>query len=355
MNDRERFVRTMHYQDVDRIPFWDFGFWTETVDVWYGQGLPRDVWLNTYFGMDRQYEHFPTNLGMMPSFDVVVLEDRGDSEVVIDSAGVKLERRKDGSSIPHFLEFPVRDRASWEEMKKRYDPTSPRRQPEYFQDAVRTRQDRDYPLGINCGSLYGWCRNLMGVENLSLAVYDDPGLVRDMMRHFADLAIHCITPVLEALPLDYASFWEDMAYNTGPLLSPKLFREMMIPEYRRITDVLHRYSVDVVYVDCDGRIDQLLPLWLEAGVNCMFPWEARCNDDPWEVRQRVGRDLLVIGGIDKMALIAGKEAIDAEVARRKPLMDDGGYIPTVDHRVPPDVTLDNYRYYLDVLRKAVER
>ncbi|MGI6207405.1 MAG: uroporphyrinogen decarboxylase family protein [Anaerolineae bacterium] len=355
MNDRERFVRTMHYQDVDRIPFWDFGFWTETLDAWYEQGLPRDVWLNTYFGMDRQHEHFPINLGMIPKFDEQVIEDRGISEIVIDSQGVKLERRKDGSSIPHFLEFPVKDRASWEQVKKRYDPSSPMRLPEYFDDAVRARKDRDYPLGISCGSIYGWARNLMGVEGISMAVYDDPGLVKDMMRHFADLAIAVITPVLEALPIDYATFWEDMAYNTGPLLSPKLFREMMVPEYRRITDVLHRHGVDVVYVDCDGRIDQLLPLWLEAGVNCMFPWEARCNEDPWEMRKKYGRDLLIIGGIDKMALIAGREAIDAEVARRKPLMDDGGYIPTVDHRVPPDVTLDNYKYYLEVLRKAIER
>ncbi|MHB0879078.1 MAG: uroporphyrinogen decarboxylase family protein [Anaerolineae bacterium] len=355
MNQRERFRRTMHYQDVDRLPFYDFGFWTETLDLWYEQGLPRDVWLNTYFGMDRQHEHFPANLGMLPVFDEQVIEDRGNSEVVIDRAGVKLERRKDGSSIPRFIEFPVKDRGDWERMKRRYDPASPRRLPEYFDDRVRCLRERDYPLGISCGSLYGWCRNLMGVENLSVAVYDDPGLVRDMMHHFTDLALAVITPVLEALPLEYASYWEDMAYNTGPLLSPRMFRELMVPEYQRVTEVLHSHGVDVIYVDCDGRIDQLLPLWLEAGVNCMFPWEVRCNEDPWAMRQKYGRDLLIFGGIDKMALIAGRDAIDREVASRRPLIEDGGFIPTVDHRVPPDVTLDNYRYYLDVLRKAIER
>jgi uroporphyrinogen-III decarboxylase len=355
MNDRERFLRTMTYQDVDRVPFWDFGFWDETLTAWHDQGLPEDVWLDSYFGMDRQWEHFPINLGMIPAFDEVVIEDRGISEVVVDSLGRKLERRKDGSSIPHFIEFPVKTRADWERLKKRYDPTSPKRLPEHFAEVVACKRRRDYAMGVTCGSLYGWTRDLMGVENLSVAFYDDPGLVRDIMHHWADLAIANVTPVLEALPVDYGSFWEDMAFNHGPLISPALFREFMIPEYQRITDVLHAHGVKVMYVDCDGRIAELLPLWLEAGVNTMFPWEVRCNDDPSEWRRKMGRDLLIIGAIDKMALIAGREAIDAEVKRRIPLMREGGYIPVVDHRVPPDVTLDNYKYYLDVLRRAIER
>jgi uroporphyrinogen decarboxylase len=147
--------------------------------------------------------------------------------------------------------------------------------------------------------------------------------------------------------------WEDMAYRGGPLLSPSHFKKYLSPHYRRITDLLHKYNVDVVWLDCDGKIDDLIPLWLEAGVNCMFPVEIGVwGADPFKYRQKYGRDLLMMGGFDKHILQGSQAGIEAEVYRLLPLVEEGGYIGFCDHRVPPDVSLENYLFYLQTVRRV---
>jgi uroporphyrinogen-III decarboxylase len=144
-----------------------------------------------------------------------------------------------------------------------------------------------------------------------------------------------------------------MAYNSGPLINPRHVKKYLIPQYRRITDSLNQHGVDIVYLDCDGRIDSLIPLWLDAGVNCIFPVEVGTwNADPVAYRQQYGRDLRIMGGFDKKILARSQDAIEAEVHRLAPLVEEGGYIGFCDHRVPPDVPLDNYLFYLETVRKV---
>lgn len=108
-----------------------------------------------------------------------------------------------------------------------------------------------------------------------------------------------------------------------------------------------------MYLDCDGKIDDLILLRLDVGVNCMFPIEigAWCAD-PVSYRKKYGQQLLMIGGVDKHILAGSKQAIEAEVYRLLPLVEEGGYIPTPDHRVPPDVPLQNYLHYLETARRV---
>jgi uroporphyrinogen decarboxylase len=108
----------------------------------------------------------------------------------------------------------------------------------------------------------------------------------------------------------------------------------------------------MIFVDCDGNINDIAGLWLEAGVNCMFPVEVAAGTDPLVLRERHGRDMLLMGGVNKRALAQGQAAIRAEIDRLRPLVADGGFVPHVDHRVPPDVSYQDYRYYLDCKRDA---
>jgi uroporphyrinogen decarboxylase len=147
--------------------------------------------------------------------------------------------------------------------------------------------------------------------------------------------------------------WEDMCYSGGPLMSPRIFQEVLVPHYRRITGTLNRYGVDIIFLDCDGKIDALAPLWLEAGVNTMFPIEVgKWRADPLEFRRRYGKEMRLIGGVDKHVLMKSTREIAAEVERLAPLVEEGGYIPTPDHRVPPDVPLSNYIFYLEEAKRV---
>jgi len=359
LTERERFLKLMHFEPVDRIPYWDFGFWDETPLRWKEEGLPEDLDLSypslvEFFGMDRNWEaggEVGVNLGMIPSFEPVVLEDLGDVEVIIDHTGVKQKRNKMGSSIPQFLEFPVKNRKDFNEMIKRYNPDDPRRYPQNWEELKGKWKNRDYPLGIFFGGFFGWIRDWMGLENTVMTFYDDPSLISDMMDFIVDFVKRTIHRALHEVAIDFAHGWEDMAYNKGPLISPKLFKEFMLPRYKEITNFLREHGIDIIIVDSDGNIEELIPLWLEGGVNCMFPMEIGIwKTDLIALRKKYGKNLLMIGGIDKHALIEGKSSIKEEVYSKLPLIQEGGYIPTPDHRVPPDVPLDNYLYYLTLIK-----
>ncbi len=357
MNDRERWVAAMHYQPVDHVPDEEFGYWTDTFPIWHKQGLPRYVTNNKnadrYFGFARR-KGVGVNVGLRPHFRRRVLERHPDHEIIVDANGVKcIIHSSRESSIPHYLEFPLKNRQDWlTTFKPRLDPKTPARYPADWDERKKEWATRDYPLGISCGSLYGWIRNWMGFENAAMCFYDDPDLMDEMMEHLTNLTISVIAKAVTEVKIDCAAFWEDMAFNNGPMISPALFRRFMAPRYKRITDFLKQHGVDVVYLDCDGDISLLVEAWLEAGVNCMFPVEVRAGSDPVALRQRYGKACLLMGGVEKVRLREGRAAIRQEIARIENTVADGGYIPHVDHRCPPDVPYQDYLYYLEVKRRA---
>jgi uroporphyrinogen decarboxylase len=248
--------------------------------------------------------------------------------------------------MPRFLHYTFETRAGWEKLKEeRLDYKSEGRVGD-VKKAVDDAHSSGMPILIHCGSLYGWLRDWMGLENLSIALMTERGWVEEMMEHLTEMTIFLIEKALPGTDVDVAWWWEDMCYNHGPLLAPALFDELMIPRYKRITAALKKFGLDVNVLDCDGRIYDLVPGWLEAGINCMFPIEA-AHTDPWRLREEYGQRVLLLGGVNKLALIAGRESIDREIERLHPLVERGGYIPCLDHRVPPDVSLENYLYYLE--------
>ena len=136
-----------------------------------------------------------------------------------------------------------------------------------------------------------------------------------------------------------------MCYRAGPLISPAMFRAFILPRYRRIMDLVRSRGVHAIFVDSDGDVSQLIPLWLEAGINGVYPMEVAAGMDVVALRREYGRDLRMTGGIDKRVLAEGREAIDRELAAKLPLAQEGGYIPHIDHAIPHDVPYENFAYF----------
>jgi uroporphyrinogen decarboxylase len=368
MNNRARFNATMHYRPRDRVPICDFGFWNETLVVWHEQGLPQEIYWSSeqsnhaaFFGMDFGLDsiHRATGIsvGLMPEFEEIDLEDRGDHVLRQQKDGVRVLRRKFMSSIPQPQGHLLSDRQSWQRhYKPRLDPDHPGRFPADWHERVAqwTTDKHENVVPLPGGSLYGWLRNWMGVEQISYILYDDAAWFEEMVTTVADCIIGTLSRALASgVQFDGCSMWEDMCYRAGPLLSPRHVKQFLIPHYRRIADLLRSHGVDLVWLDCDGKIDELVPLWLEAGINCMFPLEVGTwGADPVHYRRTYGRDLRIMGGFDKHILQDSPSAIEAEVHRLAPLIEEGGYIGFCDHRVPPDVPLANYLFFLETIRNV---
>ena len=182
--------------------------------------------------------------------------------------------------------------------------------------------------------------------------YDDPGLMHEILDTLCDLWIALYTRVQQDARIDWFFIWEDMCFKSGPLISPQLFREFLLPRYRRFTSALRDNGCRHVLVDSDGDERPLVPLWVEGGVTIVFPWETQFGLDITEVRRR-HPDLGMMGGIDKTALARGREAIDGELEKVPFMLERGRYVPGLDHGVPPDVSWDDYRYFYDRLREMI--
>ncbi|OGS21743.1 MAG: hypothetical protein A3J83_02200 [Elusimicrobia bacterium RIFOXYA2_FULL_40_6] len=360
MNQRERFLKVMNFEKADRIPDFEFGYWEETVEQWYGEGLPTVIGedgfsqaeAELYFGIE-QHPIMPVRVLMCPGFEEKILEDNGDQIIMQDGEGVTYKKSKYGRSIPQFLKFPISNREDWETLKnERLKIGDPERYPGNWEHLKKGWAVRDYPLGIRCGGLYGYLRNWMGVENLSMAFALEPELVHDMIEHLTELTIKTIERAVSEVDVDFSWWWEDMCFNKGPLISPAMFQEFMVPRYKRITAVLAKHGIKINILDCDGKIDLLVPGFLEGGINCMFPLES-AHSDLVALRKKYGKKLLLMGGVNKVELSKGKEEIDRELKRLEPIVKEGGYIPHIDHRCPPDVSLKNYQYYLGKKRKLI--
>jgi len=382
ISPKERFLDICRFERPGDLFTFD-KFWPETLEEWVKQGAPKEIigprFLYDYFefdhrhsltqvksGIDAAMAYQPSGLGygitrwqrtpVVPSYEPrIILEDErtvtftnGDSQT--------LRVFKDNlTRMPIYLDWPVKDRATWNELKKRLDPNTPARWPSDWKAYVQeiNKLGEEIPISLEVGGFYGYLREWIGSERILYMFYDDPGLIEDMMEQILYLEIEVIKRTLKDIKVQEATFWEDMCYKSGSLISPAMVREFMMPRYKKITDLLHSCGVDVIFLDSDGNVEQLIPLWLEVGINFIWPFEVAAGNDAVALRKKYGKDLIIGGTIDKRALAKDKKAIKEEVMSKVPfLLEQGGYFPSVDHLVPPDVIFENYCYYINLMREV---
>jgi len=345
---------------VDRVPFWEWGPWPTTLKRWEREGFPKNADFAQYFELDPQWKRLYINFRFIPQFKKRVISDNGKVRVIRDERGIILKELsvETDTSMPQFLEYPVKCRKDFEKLKKRLNPHAPQRYPpERLTDDLKLK-NRDFPLGIidwtDSLGFFGVIRDWVGAENLLYMFYDDLYLVQEMLEYLTDFFITILKKVpLQEIQLDYVSIWEDMAFRGGPLISPQMFREFVLPCYKKLTTFLRDRGVKTIMVDSDGNIEELIPLWLEGGVNVFYPLEIASGMDPVKLSKKYGQDVILVGGIDKRALAKGKQAIEKELAAKISLIEKGGYIPTVDHSIPPDISFGNFCYYMKLKRTVI--
>jgi uroporphyrinogen decarboxylase len=375
MTSRQRFLKTCDFETAD--PPWArgfSGFWPETVSAWRGQGYQApdlDVFgtgLAERFGLD-QFAQVDPWYGPVPEFEYRVVAEDERTKLYINLEGILMREFKEHamSSMPQFVKFPVTNREEFERLAaERLALNADQRLSEAWRRRVtagehvhtgeRAAEESPRMCWANrWGGFFGALRNMMGIENLCLAFYDQPDLVERMMEERADRIIEITAEVLKVVDFDVFWYWEDMAFNHGPLIDPKMFRRFALKHYRRVNDWLHSQGIRIVGLDSDGDIHKLIPIWLDSGINMLWPFEVQAGMDVLDIRRTYGHDLIIGGGIDKRALIPGGDVMRREVDRVMPLVTDGGYLPELDHSVPPDVSWPNFVEYVEYLKLRLGR
>lgn len=363
MTPRERFNACMNYHPVDRVPNHEVGTWVQTKLRWREEGLPTDDLNWDWFTGESRWdmdprEYIDVRFDMVPPYEEKVLSRDGDTEIIQRANGVISKALVTGAaegmraSMDEYLKFPVETPADFQELKKRFRSSSPNRYPAYWREfSLKAWEQREHVLvlGKNCSTLgfYWRAREWMGTENLSYAWYDEPAMIHEMMEFIADFTIETARPLLESgVRPDYLFLNEDMSMKNGPLLSPDTYRTYILPHMKRLVAFFKENGVKWFVVDSDGNCELLLPMLMDAGVDAIWPLERASNMDPVDLRKKFGRDLRLWGGVDKRELAKDFSAIDAHLRTMQPLIAEGGFIPTVDHLVSPDVSLANFEHYM---------
>jgi len=358
MTDRERFNRQMHYQSVDRCFNMEFGYWEDNFSQWdlfVNNGIKTNHDADIFFAFDKIRAIGGENF-MYPPFEEREIEVRDNKRVIINSEGLKAEvpLKGGGSSIPHYLKSSIETPDDWKKVKEEhFNVKHPGRviDIQSLKKEIPADDQRDFPLGISCGSMIGKVRDMLTFEGLAYAIYDYPEMVEDMVETCCELVEYSMDQLLPHFKFDYASGWEDICFNHGPIVGVNFFRDVVTPRYKRIGKKLSACGIDLWYTDCDGDVRPIMPYLLEGGINCLFPYEVNSCTHPGELLDKYQGQLRIMGGVDKMALGQGKEAIKAYLESLEKYVEKGGYIPFCDHRCPPNVKVDDYLYYLDLKEK----
>jgi len=350
------------YAGKSDAPFYHktFGLWM-CLDVWHENGLDRTIDLNDFFLFDEPGFSTLDNLGWCeaafePSFEQIVIEDKGDHEIVQDIAGRKVLYFKDKRHgfMPQYVDHPVKDEYSWEKnVKWRLEPVSRQRYADLDKRMAWAQACADLGLMIQQNLIggYMYLRSLFGPEEIMYAFNDQPELVHKCMQTWFNLADAVIARHQEYISLDEIFLAEDICYNHGPLVSPDTMKEFLFPYYQQLINNIRFRQPDkerklYIQVDTDGNCLPVIDLYREAiGMNVMSPFEVASGCNVVEIGQQYP-ELVISGGIDKRILAQGPEAIDRHLDRVLPTMRArGGYIPTCDHGVPPEVSWQNYLHY----------
>jgi uroporphyrinogen decarboxylase len=363
MTDLTRFLACMEYQPTDHCPNHEIGVWPQTRSRWRQEAAAEVKnfqwnWLKAEPSLDLDVrEYIPVDYGFIPPFPREILDETDAYQVVRDEKGVVTRMLKAGMEdgiricMHQYLDFPVSCPEDFKRIKTRLIAALPRRYPADLDARILRWRQRDYPLvlgeNVAANGFYWRSREFMGTENLSLAWYDYPDMMHEIMEFFADFLIETSRPVLEKIQVEYFTFNEDLSMKNGPLIGPAHFREFIFPHLRRVVDFFKSHGVKYVAVDTDGDPTVLIPLFLEAGIDVLWPLERASEVHPLALRRKFCKSLRMWGGVDKRVLTQGPRAINAHLAELIPLIEEGGFIPAVDHTVPPDVSWDNFRHYMD--------
>ena len=369
MTERERYIKALTFGNPDKIPLSPGGPRRSTLRRWHAEGLPEGVnavrHIIESLGIDPgktggDKHGFFLDGKMNPMFEEKVLKHEDGHLIVQDWMGaiVQISDEFDVTYLRSAIDFvtrkwhsfPVKTREDWPQMRARYDADDPSRMPANLAELGEKINGRDFPLGININGPFWQLREWMGMENLCIAFLDEPDFVGEMVDFWCGFIEKLLKKCLPVVRLDWVLIHEDMAYKAHSMISPALTREFLQPVYEKWIKILRDCRVPVINLDSDGYVADLIPIWIDSGINACEPMEVAAHNDIVEYRRLYGRNMAYKGGIDKRAIAAGGETMRAEVMRVvPPLLKEGGFIPGCDHGVPPDISLHDFTEYTRLL------
>lgn len=340
-----------------RVPFTEFfGPLLGMKENWEAQGAtPEELDFSAFKYRIPTHARVPVSTYRMGGSSELIYED--DTVIrYLDDLGRTLELQKGCATIPLPTNFPVKTMDDWLKIKPKYQFCESRFRDGWEAHAKQAIADGRI-LGVGIPGGFDEPRQLLGEEGVCIACFEQPELIHDILTTIGDTAYKVLDRVSAAVQIDKLSVHEDMAGKSGPLFGPSQVLEFIKPYYRKIWDMLENRGAILFDQDSDGDMRPVIEAFLECGINSMHPIEPAAGMDLVELRKTYGKRLILVGGLNKFALTKTTAEVEAELEAKVPFMiqSGGGCMLSLDHRIPAEVTLENYRFYIKKIWEIIER
>ncbi len=329
MNHTERFRAVMNFQSVDRLPQWELAmWWDETVRRWHTEGLPKSLAETDIFGIT----------------DYMGLDPYIQFWFSASEAGIEATQHHTMGTVSNMDDYLALKKHIFPDHTKEIDIMIP---------WAKRQKEGNAVVWTTFEGFFWFPRTLMDVEKLSYAYYDQPELIHQMNSDLLDFNLALLREMKKKCIPTFTTIAEDVSYNHGPMISEQIFAEFIEPYYKRLFAELDELNI-IKIIDTDGDVTEMVPWLQRSGAHGVFPLERQAGVDGNKLREQFP-NFCFIGHFDKMVMKHGEQPMRTEFERIMPLMKKGGFIPTVDHQTPPDVSLENYRIYLRLLKEYTEK
>jgi len=348
MTTHERMQCMMEHREADRVPVLD-NPWSATLERWHREGMPENVSVADYFGLDR-FEGL--GLDSTPHYPIRVLEETDEYTIATTVWGTKEKSWKHAAGAPEYLDFTITSPDAWRKTKERIVPARDRIDWAKLKiDYQRWQRDGywktlGFQFGFNVTQSF-----MVGTERLLIAMIEQPEWVVDMFNHLLDVDIAMAEMVLaEGYTFDNIMWCDDMGYKEKPFFSVAMYRELLKPVHKRAMDWAHSKGLYTHLHSC-GDIRLLVPDLIDAGLNMLNPIEVKAGMDPIALKKQYGDRLGFHGGLNVL-LYDHPEKLWAEMRRVIPVMKQGGgYFINSDHSVPDTVSLKDFTEFVRLAKE----
>ena len=322
-------------------------------EEWKAQGASAGEVDLTDFCFDYVPVFSVGHTGAIHTLPDTVLEETDEYLIQRDYLGRTVKLIKSTATIPLPMDFPVKSMEDWLKIRHMFEWDPCRVDQEQLKQALKARENGAL-IRVSIPGGFDLARELMGEEVACLCYYDEPELMEDILTTVGDMCYRVLDEVSRVVPVDYLFVHEDMAGKSGPLVGPSQIEEFIKPYYRKAWDLLSSRGTKIFSQDSDGNMTPVIDAFMDCGVNVFYPCEPAAGMDVVELRKKYGNQIAFMGGIDKHVLRRSREEIDRELEYKlQPLMQGGGMVFGLDHRIPNGTPLENYRYYVKKARELL--
>lgn len=348
MTSHERFTRMFQHKEADRVPIYDQP-WRGTIRRWHREGMPEGINYVDYFDLDKVAF---IEVDITPQYEEMTLEATDEYSVYTTKWGATLRSWNQEDSTPEFLNFTITDPDSWAEAKKRMRPEAGRIDWKYLEKNYKKWREEGY--WIEAGLWFGFDVShswTVGTERFLIALAEEPEWCVDMFNHYLDVNLALLDMVWDVgYRFDSVKWPDDMGYKNTQFFSMKTYRELLKPVHKRAIEWAHAKGIKAHLHSC-GNINPFIPELIEIGLDALNPLEVKAGMDPIQIKNKYGKELVLHGGVNAV-MWNDMEAMHKEIEKSLPIMkESGGYIFATDHSIPNNVSLDNFRTTIDLVKK----